>query len=75
MLDGIGSTSWCEQPGCGRRWTYARDRLPCGDPAVFDVRDPTGAGGLMCAGHTHDARERITDVVITALPTWRRASG
>ncbi|HKT03488.1 MAG TPA: hypothetical protein VJT31_28505 [Rugosimonospora sp.] len=67
-LRGTGGQSWCEAPGCGRRWNYDRAGLPCTEPVEYDVRDATGAGGPMCAGHAHDARERLVGAVVTPLP-------
>lgn len=67
-LSGSGGKSWCETPGCGRRWNHDRVGLPCTEPVEFDVRDETGAGGPMCAGHAHDAGVRLIGAVITALP-------
>jgi hypothetical protein len=67
-LRSTGGRSWCEVSDCGRRWDYDRAGLPCNEPVAYEVRDSTGKGGPMCAGHAQDCRIRLEGAVITALP-------
>jgi hypothetical protein len=67
-LRSSGGKCWCAAPGCGRRWNYDRGGLPCTEPVAYEVRDSTGAGSPMCAGHALDARGRLVGAVITPLP-------
>ena len=50
---------WCTAPGCGRQWDYDRAALPCCEPVAFAVADRTGQRWEMCAGHAHNAEERL----------------
>jgi hypothetical protein len=74
-LSSGGGKSWCETPGCGRRWNHDRAGLPCTEPVAYDVRDSEGHGGPMCAGHANDARERLIGAVITPLPPLAEGDG
>jgi hypothetical protein len=67
-LRSTGGRCWCIVEGCGRRWNHDRLGLPCTEPVAFDVRDPDGGGGPMCAGHTATARRQLIGAVVTALP-------
>ena len=62
--DGV---SWCDQRGCGRRWSYSRQTLPCTEPVVLLVRTPDGFGQPTCAGHARAARRRRVDLKVTPL--------
>lgn len=66
-LIGTGGRCWCQRPGCGRRWDYDREGLPCTEPARWRVTDQAGVSALMCNGHAMDARERLEGAVITAI--------
>lgn len=54
-----GDTSWCDHEGCFAAAGYkltgvgfpSRERDPCPDAAVEEIRDHTGAGGWVCKGH------------------------
>lgn len=66
-LRGSGGRSWCTAPGCGRRWEYDRQGLPCAEPVAFEVRgrlDEAGQWGRLCAGHTISAEQEIECVEV-----------
>lgn len=67
-LRGSGGRWSCTAAGCGRSWGYDRGGLPCTEPAVSQVTDAEGGTMLLCAGHTLDARARLVDATVRALP-------
>lgn len=62
-----GGRSWCQAPGCGRRWDYDRIGLPCTEPARWLVTGARGDGRVMCDGHAADARRRLEGAHVTLL--------
>lgn len=67
-LRSTGGRCWCDAAGCDRSWDYDRYGLPCTEPIAYDVRDPDGGGGPMCAGHADTAQRQLVGAVVTALP-------
>lgn len=64
-LSSSGGKSWCRL--CPRTWNYDRVGSPCPEPVAATVVDAQGTQVQMCAGHTLDARSRLTGATITLL--------
>ncbi|AEV87067.1 hypothetical protein ACWT_6050 [Actinoplanes sp. SE50] len=66
-LRGADGVSWCGHQGCGRRWSYSRQSLPCTEPVMFLVGTPDGAEQPTCVGHARAARLQLCEVKILPL--------
>jgi hypothetical protein len=66
-LASSGGKTWCQLPGCGRKWDYDRLGLPCEESQAWLVTDKAGGTLRLCQGHGRAAHQKLAGAVLTPL--------